>query len=184
MKKNLLFLSLSVMCMSINAMELDQSTEIQSLTSKQRMQDVAYGAFVIATTIATICDAVWEESTLQSDYFGAEALSVGAKINTAVTVGLGIADMIWLHRPYCAFSRDTPEEDNRWSVGIMAARIAAGFTRSSVASILGVCAGIRRYPRTLAIMILNSLVDFAGAKNAENHKTVIDEIEKLKNKAE
>lgn len=192
--QKIVLLSLSMTCAIINAMEkeyqpLEQSTQqpshlqqIQSLLTKKRTADIIYGTLVLGTATATICNVIWEEPTLNSDYFGSTALSVGNKINTAVTLGLGLADIMWLLKPYCAFSNDVSQEDS-WAPWMQITHAFGGGVRSGVASLVGICAGIRRYPRTLTMLVASGLVDFAGTKNANNHMDINKEIEKLHSKS-
>jgi len=194
-KQKALLLSLSIMCAIISAMEneyqlVEQTTqkssvqtEMQSLLTKKRIADAVYGALVLGTATATICNVIWEEPTLQSDYFGANVLSIGNKINTAVTLGLGLADIIWLIKPYYAFPNDASQEDT-W-VDPMAVTHALGCaSRSVVATLVGIGGGIRRYPHTLTMLAVTSLLDFTGLANAKNHKNIDTEIKNLQSKSQ
>jgi hypothetical protein len=190
-----ILLSLSMTCAVISSMEkeyelLEQSTQqpsslqpqIQSLITKKRIADMVYGTLVLGTATASICNVIWEEPTLKSDYFGANVLNVGNKINTAVTLGLGLADIIWLLKPYCAFSNDAAEEDT-WAIPMGLTHLFGGVSRSMVATAVGICAGIRRYPHTLTMLTITGLLDFVGMANANNHIDITKEIEKLQSKS-
>jgi len=193
--QKIIVLSLSMTCAIISAMEkeyqlLDQSNQqpsnqqqLQSLLTKKRIADTVYGTFVLGAATLSICNVIWEEPTLKnSDYFGSGALSVGNKINTAITLGLGLADIMWLLKPYCAFSNDSSQQDT-WECPMLTTHLTGGITRSVVASLVGICAGIRRYPRTLTMLTVTGLLDFVGVKNAINHHDIAKEIEKLQSKS-
>ncbi len=196
MKKQKTFLlSFSIMCTIISAMESDyllveQTTQksstqqhIQSLFTKKRITGALYGALVLGTATAAICNVIWEEPTLQSDYFGANVLSIGNKINTAATLGLGFADIIWLIKSHCAFSNDASQEDT-WTDSMAVTHASGGASRSVVAILVGIGGGIRRYPQTLTMLAVTGLLDFAGLANIKSHENIDKEIKNLQSKSQ
>ncbi len=197
MKKYIpLLVSLSIICTIATAMDnmndyeqLPQTTQptpmqdrIKTLTNGKTALDLIYGSLVLGMTTATIVNAIWEEPTLQSDYFGANALSVGNKMNTALAVSFGIVDITWLLKPYCAFAYDTSQEKS-WAYGMLATHGITGNFRALVAGAIGIGAGIRRYPRTLTMLTATALLDFAGYINAQNHADTAKEIDDLQNES-
>jgi len=189
-----LILLFSILCVTITAMEdgyelLDQTTQstsiqdkIKSLTTKKSLCDLTYTGLIVGVTAMNICNVIWEEPTLHSDYFGAKALSVGNKINTALALGLNLVDVLWLINPYCAFSHDCAQEKS-WTGWMQGAHFSSGHVKSVVASLVGICGGIRRYPRTLTMLTASALLDLAGYINAENHYSIAEEIEDLENES-
>lgn len=158
---------------------LKNQEHIQSLVSQKRVADAIYGTFILITATATICNVIWDELTLNnSDYFNLHILSIENKINTAVTLGLSITDIIWLLKPYCTFSNDALQEDT-WTDYIMGMHLVGGISRGVIATMIGAYGGIQRYPRTLTTLIGTALLDFAGVLNVEKHIEIDQEIEEL-----
>lgn len=187
-----LLVALSIISAMITAMNDDEplkqsnqqvfQDQIKALITKKNAINLAYTGFVVGMSATTLCNAIWEEPTLQSDYLGAYTLSVGNRINAALSVGLALTDILWLLKPYCAFSYDASQE-NEWAIGMEKAHCSTGHLRAVVASLIAIGGGIRRYPRTLTMLTANALLDFTGFLNAGNHMGIAKEIEDLQSES-
>lgn len=161
--------------------ESSAQEKIASLIKTKKFTDALHLALVLSTTTATVCNAIWEEPTLQSDYWGANALSVCNRMNAAASVILGVTDIAWLIKPYCDFSSDATERDS-WAFPMNLTHCITGHTRGVIAGLVGIGAGIRRYPYTLTVLTANALLNLNGFLNAKNHDTIDTEIHAIQDK--